>query len=190
MVPRNEEPPFDRCEVRLSRHDRRSERYHSEAVIPSNAPWRNMSTLIRRGPVVELGPGTGAITSALIEHGVDQKRSYWSSTIRLLCVAAGPLSACQGRTGRCYTLRDSLRNVLNVPPPLLSPACRLSQADADAPETGPRCLRNTGAGAPFVQFTYSVGAANPESLPACPRKPPRRIWMNLPPARVWVYRKG
>src|ERR1700730_6555607 len=25
-------------------------------------------------PVVELGPGTGAITSALIEHGVDQKR--------------------------------------------------------------------------------------------------------------------
>ena len=26
------------------------------------------------GPVVELGPGTGAITSALIEHGVDQKR--------------------------------------------------------------------------------------------------------------------
>ena len=26
------------------------------------------------GPVVELGPGTGAITSALVERGVDQKR--------------------------------------------------------------------------------------------------------------------
>ena len=45
-------------------------------------------------------------------------------------------------------------------------------------------------GAPFVQFTYAV-------LPPIPKRPAgvtadasERIWMNLPPARVWVYRNG
>jgi phospholipid N-methyltransferase len=42
--------------------------------------------------VVELGPGTGLITNALIEHGVDQKR--------LVLVEYNP--------GFCALLRDAL----------------------------------------------------------------------------------
>jgi phosphatidylethanolamine/phosphatidyl-N-methylethanolamine N-methyltransferase len=46
------------------------------------------------------------------------------------------------------------------------------------------------AGAPFVQFTYSVAPPIPKSLPGIHTQASERIWMNLPPARVWVYRKG
>ena len=44
-------------------------------------------------------------------------------------------------------------------------------------------------GAPFVQFTYSVAPPIPKSLPGVSTEASERIWMNLPPARVWVYRK-
>ena len=46
-------------------------------------------------------------------------------------------------------------------------------------------------GAPFVQFTYAMVTADPEAVRACSQAhASERIWQNLPPARVWVYRKG
>jgi len=39
-------------------------------------------------------------------------------------------------------------------------------------------------------FTYSVAPPIPKSLPGVSTEASERIWMNLPPARVWVYRKG
>ena len=44
--------------------------------------------------------------------------------------------------------------------------------------------------APFIQFTYSVAPPIPKSLPGITTEASERIWMNVPPARVWVYRKG
>ena len=43
--------------------------------------------------------------------------------------------------------------------------------------------------APFIQFTYAVVPPIPKSLAGVRAEPSERIWMNLPPARVWVYRK-
>ena len=45
-------------------------------------------------------------------------------------------------------------------------------------------------GAPFVQFTYAVGSPIPGKLNGVAAEASERIWMNLPPARVWVYRKA
>src|SRR4051794_41277647 len=51
---------------------------HVGAVMPSGRVLaRTMAQYVEvdsQGPVIELGPGTGAITNALIAHGVDQKR--------------------------------------------------------------------------------------------------------------------
>jgi phosphatidylethanolamine/phosphatidyl-N-methylethanolamine N-methyltransferase len=44
-------------------------------------------------------------------------------------------------------------------------------------------------GAPFVQFTYAVVPPIPRSLVNVRVEASERIWLNLPPARVWVYRK-
>jgi phosphatidylethanolamine/phosphatidyl-N-methylethanolamine N-methyltransferase len=44
-------------------------------------------------------------------------------------------------------------------------------------------------GAPFVQFTYAVASPLPKRLGGFSIEASERIWMNIPPARVWVYRK-
>src|SRR5262249_2751803 len=44
--------------------------------------------------------------------------------------------------------------------------------------------------APFIQFTYAVLSPIPKTLPGMQARSGERIWLNLPPAQVWVYRKG
>jgi phosphatidylethanolamine/phosphatidyl-N-methylethanolamine N-methyltransferase len=42
--------------------------------------------------------------------------------------------------------------------------------------------------APFVQFTYGMLPPIPKTLGGLTAEASNVIWMNLPPARVWVYR--
>jgi phosphatidylethanolamine/phosphatidyl-N-methylethanolamine N-methyltransferase len=169
---------------------------HMGAVMPSGKLLaRTMAQYVdinSTGPVVELGPGTGAITSALIEHGVDQKRlvlvEYNPGFCALLRDRYPHAKVVQGDA---YKLRDSLWNVLNVPasavvsglPLVTKPMLTRLKLIRDA-------FAALAPGAPFVQFTYSVAPPIPKSLPGVSTEASERIWMNLPPARVWVYRKG
>ena len=43
--------------------------------------------------------------------------------------------------------------------------------------------------APFVQFTYAVVPPIPK-IAGVKVEASERIWLNLPPARVWAYRHG
>jgi phosphatidylethanolamine/phosphatidyl-N-methylethanolamine N-methyltransferase len=43
-------------------------------------------------------------------------------------------------------------------------------------------------GAPFVQFTYAMIPPIPRELSGVKAEASNVIWLNLPPARVWVYR--
>jgi phosphatidylethanolamine/phosphatidyl-N-methylethanolamine N-methyltransferase len=168
---------------------------HMGAVMPSGRVLaRTMAQYVNidsSEPVVELGPGTGAITNALIEHGVDQKR--------LVLVEYNPGFCALLRDryphakvvhGDAYALRDSLWNVLSAPasavvsglPLVTKPMLTRLKLIRDA-------FVALAPGAPFVQFTYSVAPPIPKSLPGVSTEASERIWMNLPPARVWVYRK-
>jgi phosphatidylethanolamine/phosphatidyl-N-methylethanolamine N-methyltransferase len=169
---------------------------HMGAVMPSGKVLaRTMAQYVdinSSGPVVELGPGTGAITNALIEHGVDQKRlvlvEYNPGFCALLRDRYPHAKVVQGDA---YALRDSLWNVLSVPaaavvsglPLVTKPMLTRLKLIRDA-------FAALAPGAPFVQFTYSVAPPIPKSLPGVSTEASERIWMNLPPARVWVYRKG
>jgi phosphatidylethanolamine/phosphatidyl-N-methylethanolamine N-methyltransferase len=42
--------------------------------------------------------------------------------------------------------------------------------------------------APFVQFTYAVLPPIPKDYGGLQTEASELIWMNFPPARVWVYR--
>jgi phosphatidylethanolamine/phosphatidyl-N-methylethanolamine N-methyltransferase len=169
---------------------------HMGAVMPSSKVLaRTMAQYVdveSKGPVVELGPGTGAITSALIEHGVDQKRlvlvEYNPGFCALLRDRYPQAKVVQGDA---YALRDSLWDVLTAPasavvsglPLVTKPMLTRLKLIRDA-------FVALAPGAPFVQFTYSVAPPIPKSLPGVSTEASERIWMNLPPARVWVYRKG
>jgi phosphatidylethanolamine/phosphatidyl-N-methylethanolamine N-methyltransferase len=169
---------------------------HMGAVMPSGRVLaRTMAQYVdinSSGPVVELGPGTGAITNALIERGIDQKRlvlvEYNPGFCALLRDRYPQATVVQGDA---YTLRDSLWDVLSVPasavvsglPLVTKPMLTRLKLIRDA-------FVALAPGAPFVQFTYSVAPPIPKSLPGVSTEASERIWMNLPPARVWVYRKG
>jgi phosphatidylethanolamine/phosphatidyl-N-methylethanolamine N-methyltransferase len=169
---------------------------HMGAVMPSGRVLaRTMAQYVdidSKGPVIELGPGTGAITNALIAHGVDQKRlvlvEYNPGFCVLLRDRYPQATVVQGDA---YALRDSLWNVLSAPASAVISGLPLV--------TKPMLIRlklirdafvAMSPGSPFVQFTYSVAPPIPKSLPGVSTEASERIWMNLPPARVWVYRKG
>ena len=169
---------------------------HVGAVMPSGKLLaRTMAQYVdvhSTGAVVELGPGTGAITSALIERGIDQKRlvlvEYNPGFCALLRDRYPHAKVVQGDA---YKLRDSLRNVLNHQASAVVSGLPLVTKPM---QTRVKLIRDAFAalapGAPFVQFTYSVAPPIPKSLPGVSAEASERIWMNLPPARVWVYRKG
>jgi len=93
---------------------------HVGAVMPSSKLLaRTMAQYVdveSEGPVIELGPGTGAITNALIEHGIDQKRlvlvEYNPGFCALLRDRYPQAKVVQGDA---YKLRDTLWNVLGAP---------------------------------------------------------------------------
>ncbi len=142
--------------------------------------------------VVELGPGTGAITNALIARGIDQKRlvlvEYNPGFCALLRDRYPQAKVIQGDA---YRLRDSLREVLGSPASAVVSGLPLVTKPM---QTRLRLIRDAflalAPGAPFVQFTYSVAPPIPRSLPGVSTEASERVWVNLPPARVWVYRKG
>ena len=46
------------------------------------------------------------------------------------------------------------------------------------------------AGCPFVQFTYALVSPMPLKAGGFRAERSPRIWLNLPPAQVWTYRRG
>jgi phosphatidylethanolamine/phosphatidyl-N-methylethanolamine N-methyltransferase len=143
------------------------------------------------GPVVELGPGTGPVTEALVEAGVAPSRlvlvEFNPAFCRLLRARFPDATLVQGDA---YSLRRLLETLLLQPAaavvsglPLVTKPIRQRL----------RLIRDAFdlmvPGAPFVQFTYSVAAPLPKQLGGFSVEASKRIWMNLPPARVWVYRR-
>ena len=166
------------------------------AVMPSGKVLaRTMAQYVdvdSTAPVIELGPGTGAITNALIEHGIDQKRlvlvEYNPGFCALLRDRYPQARVVQGDA---YALRDSLGDVLDAPASAVVSGLQLvTQPMLKRLKLIRDAFLALAPGAPFVQFTYSVAPPIPKSLPGVSTEASERIWMNLPPARVWVYRKG
>jgi phosphatidylethanolamine/phosphatidyl-N-methylethanolamine N-methyltransferase len=169
---------------------------HVGAVMPSGRLLaRTMAQYVdihSDDPVIELGPGTGAITSALLHRGVDQKRlvlvEYNPGFCALLRDRYPQAKVVQGDA---YTLRDTLWNVLGAPASaIVSGLPLVTRPMATRLKLIREAFAALAPGAPFVQFTYSVAPPIPKSLPGVSTEASERIWMNLPPARVWVYRKG
>ena len=143
------------------------------------------------GPVIELGPGTGPVTQALVEQGVDPSRlvliEFNAAFCRLLRTRYPQATVVQGDA---YALRASLGDALKAPasavvsglPLVTKPMLIRLKLIRDA-------FSALSPGGPFVQFTYSVVPPIPKSLPGVSTEASERIWMNLPTARVWVYRK-
>jgi phosphatidylethanolamine/phosphatidyl-N-methylethanolamine N-methyltransferase len=142
------------------------------------------------GPVIELGPGTGPVTQALVRRGIDPARlilvEFNPDFCRLLRARYPAATVVQGDA---YRLRRLLEDYVDEPaaavvsglPLVTKPLRARLRLISDA-------MTLLAPDAPFVQFTYAMLPPIPKKLPAVRAQASEMIWMNLPPARVWVYR--
>jgi len=164
------------------------------AVMPSSkALARTMARYVdpqSTGPVIELGPGTGPVTEALVQHGVDPKRlvlvEFNPAFCRLLRTRYPGATVVQGDAYRLRrllsaTMREPAAAVVSGLPLVTKPLRTRLRLISDA-------MGLLAPGAPFLQFTYAMVPPIPKALSGIKAEASELIWMNLPPARVWVYR--
>ena len=142
------------------------------------------------GPVIELGPGTGPVTDALVRRGVAQDRlvlvEYNPDFCKLLKRRFPKAVIIQGDA---YDIGEALDGVISEPGaavisslPLFTKPLKTRRRLLDAA----RELLHPGA--PFIQFTYAVVPPIPPDPKRYTASASNRVWLNIPPARVWVYR--
>lgn len=142
-------------------------------------------------PVLELGPGTGAITGAILAAGV-RPEDLWliefsPSFCRQLAAAFPGVHVIEGDA---FDLRASLPAdapevfdcvISGLPLLNFSPRQRMSLAK--------QALSRVPRGRPFVQFSYGIGAPlDPDTTEDMTVARSPWVFRNLPPARVWTYR--
>jgi phosphatidylethanolamine/phosphatidyl-N-methylethanolamine N-methyltransferase len=145
------------------------------------------------GPVIELGPGTGPVTEALVERGIDPSRLVLVEFDPVFCrLLRSRYPAATVVQGDAYKLKPLLEGLMKEPaaaivsslPLLTKPIRTRLRLIHDA-------LAFMQAAAPFIQFTYSMTTPPiRKGLLRLTAEASDRIWMNLPPARVWVYRRA
>jgi phosphatidylethanolamine/phosphatidyl-N-methylethanolamine N-methyltransferase len=143
------------------------------------------------GPIIELGPGTGPVTEALVNQGIDPARlvlvEFNPVFCRLLRSRYPQATVVQGDA---YRLKHLLGSLLREPAAAVVSGLPLFTKPM---RTRLRLITDAFGlllpQAPFIQFTYAVVSPIPKTLAGVRARPTERIWLNLPPAQVWVYRK-
>jgi len=143
------------------------------------------------GPVIELGPGTGAVTKALVDKGIEAARlvlvEFNPNFCKLLRQRYPEATVIQGdayRIGHLLggLLKEPAAAVVSGLPLQTKPFKRRLQLMDEA-------FGLMAPDAPLVQFTYAMVSPIPMRPVAVSAHASELIWQNLPPARVWVYRK-
>jgi phosphatidylethanolamine/phosphatidyl-N-methylethanolamine N-methyltransferase len=143
------------------------------------------------GAIVELGPGTGAVTAALLERGVSPERliaiEYNADFATRLSTRFPGVHVVRGDA---YALGQTLTTagisevaaVVSSLPLLTRPPEQRRALVAEVMDLIP-------AGRPLVQFSYAFSPPVPAETGLWTVDASDWIWINLPPARVWSYRR-
>ena len=165
------------------------------AIAPSGSVLaRRMASYISQNsdlPVLEIGPGTGSVTRALLDHGISPQSLIALEYNTEFCDHIRKnFPGVQVIQGDAYALHETLAGALGKIPKFR--AVVSSMPLLTRPMEARRrflldCLATVADGAPVIQFSYGWKA------PITPPSPVRLetsgwILRNIPPARVFVYR--
>jgi phosphatidylethanolamine/phosphatidyl-N-methylethanolamine N-methyltransferase len=161
------------------------------AVLPSGpalaaAMARQITTV---GPVLELGPGTGVITAAILQHGTPACDvtcvEFDADFARHLKLRFAHVTVVEGDA---FDLDTTLTAPHAMFAAVISGLPLLNFPVASRKRLVDGALARLAPGGVLVQFSYGPNA------PVAP--PPgfgvtraATVWANVPPARVWVYRR-
>lgn len=164
------------------------------AVSPSGkALTRLMASFVDPNddlPVIELGPGTGVVTQALLERGVAPGRivsiEYNPQFCRLLEQRYPGVSFIEGDAfdldlAFAATEGRRLSAVVSSLPLFTQPLPKRKHLLEGM-------LARMMPGAPFIQFSYALVPPVPAVAGAYTVEVTNWVLKNVPPARVWVYR--
>lgn len=143
------------------------------------------------GPVLELGPGPGAITRELLAQGLQPSRlTVIERDPAFVDLIRNRFEGANVVHGDAFAFRKELE-AKNLPPfaailsglPLLNfPLEQRTGLLADI-------MATLKAGSPFIQFSYGLKSPVP-AMPGVSVRHAAFVWKNLPPAHVWVYRQA
>ena len=142
----------------------------------------------KTGRVVEFGPGTGRLTRAILEAGVPARHldlfELDNDFVRHLHQQFPGVSVHHIGADRADDVVAPGVGAVVSGLPLLSMPPEVREAIVAA------AFRILSPGAPFIQFTYGPRPPlPPESLEKLGLRfePGRKVWLNLPPARVYRF---
>ncbi|MFO1184727.1 MAG: methyltransferase domain-containing protein [Bauldia sp.] len=143
-------------------------------------------------PVLELGPGTGVVTRALLERGIPAERLILVEYDRDFCrLLSERFPGVKVVNGDAYDLAHTLppgaagpfAAVVSSLPLMVRPAPERRRLVEDA------LNRTVGGKGPLIQFSYAFTAPVPAVPGSFSVQPSRWVLANVPPARVWTYRR-
>jgi phosphatidylethanolamine/phosphatidyl-N-methylethanolamine N-methyltransferase len=143
--------------------------------------------------VLELGPGTGAVTEALLRRGLREDRlvaiEHNPKLAKLLCEK---FPCAQIITGDAWNLDELLRELAepieSVSAVISSlPLLNFHPKEAEALAEKIRAILEPKG--KWVQYSYQIGALRPRGSSNFRLHASKVVWFNLPPARVSVFQK-
>jgi phosphatidylethanolamine/phosphatidyl-N-methylethanolamine N-methyltransferase len=167
------------------------------AVAPSSKRLaRAMARWANENPadlVLELGPGTGAVTEALLERGVEQERLVAIETTPAL------VALLRERLPQAGIIEGDARQLARLVSPHLREGRRIGAVVSSLPlrhftpedraAIGEQIHQLLPQAGRWIQFTYHLGNGHPPGRAPFKTIHSDVIWLNVPPARVMVYEK-
>ena len=167
------------------------------AVLPSS---RHLSAVMAgwlpadpEAYVLELGPGTGAVTQALFHRGLRQDRLIAiEKSTRMATALRAHFPGAHILTGDACNLdkllRRNFREITSVGAVVSSLPLRVFSPEA-AKTLAAKIRSVLDLEGRWVQYSYWLGNGRAEATAAFELCSTRVVWRNLPPARVTVYRR-
>lgn len=143
------------------------------------------------GPVIELGPGTGVVTEAIIARGIAPERiiaiEFNADFIPHLQARCPGVRFLQGDAYAVASLvravtADKAAAVVSSLPLFTEPTEKRTAMVMD-------CFWLMHANAPFIQFSYALVSPVPKKIHGMTVHISDWVLKNVPPARVWTYRR-
>ena len=143
--------------------------------------------------VLELGPGTGIVTEALLQRGLrEEKLVAIEHNPKLAKLLRERFPRAHIITGDAWQLDDLLRNnrepIESVGAVISSlPLLNFSEEQAESLAQKIRAVLEPQGN--WVQFSYRIDKLRTRGASSFRLHASKIVWLNLPPARVSVFRK-
>ena len=166
------------------------------AIVPSSPNLaKAMAQSLPKSPsgiILELGGGTGPVTRALLESGIDTDRLVVIERdfhlYQLLKEKYPKVKIIQGDVLHLTSLLKA-QGIANVSG-IVSSLPLLAMSKDIQMEIGRQCFAVLPKGAPFIQFTYGFFPPLPKIDSNIHVKREKSILLNVPPATIWTYRQS